>query len=223
MKGQGIVVFYCAQHYTSYGVVNVGSRILPEQSPGHAGEKHQPCREAWVCSLTPVRHKLHLVYKDFAHRKVMETIYVTREGNKIVGTTKGGHVAFTIIPAVSSVEEALHEMYTETEASFAKMAAGVVLSSLLYGEDYYEHAEWIMDAKEALLKRRAENHMIQCLDFDYELFSDCGEVNCTKLAEEAAKHLDHDEWLDDETHWIWDMAFEVADDPARQNPRLPLM
>lgn len=37
-----------------------------------------------------------------------------------------------------------------------------------------------------------------------------GEVNCTRLAEEAAHYFDHDEWLDDETHWVWDLALEEA-------------
>lgn len=28
----------------------------------------------------------------------------------------------------------------------------------------------------------------------------------TQLAEATAIALGHDEWLDDETHWIWDLA-----------------
>jgi hypothetical protein len=54
--------------------------------------------------------------------------------------------------------------------------------------------------------------MVQCLDMDYETFTDCDEVNCTMLAEETAKYLDHDEWLDDPDHWIWDIAVDVADE-----------
>ena len=38
---------------------------------------------------------------------------------------------------------------------------------------------------------------------------DCNEVNCTGLAETAAHEADCDHWLDDETHWIWDLAVEV--------------
>ena len=36
--------------------------------------------------------------------------------------------------------------------------------------------------------------------------------NDTALAENAAHHADsedHDEWLDDSTHWVWDLAIEI--------------
>lgn len=35
------------------------------------------------------------------------------------------------------------------------------------------------------------------------------ELNTTQLAENAAHAFDHDEWLDDGTHWVWDIALEV--------------
>lgn len=35
--------------------------------------------------------------------------------------------------------------------------------------------------------------------------------NYTKIAEGCAIALNHDEWLDDKTHWIWDLAIEVLD------------
>lgn len=38
-----------------------------------------------------------------------------------------------------------------------------------------------------------------------------GEVNTTQLAENAAHEFDHDEWLDDETHWVWDLAVDVVE------------
>lgn len=41
-----------------------------------------------------------------------------------------------------------------------------------------------------------------------------GEINCTELAEECATNFDVDEFggvLEDETHWIWDIALEVAE------------
>ena len=44
-----------------------------------------------------------------------------------------------------------------------------------------------------------------------------GEVNNTALAEAAADALDHDEWLDDETHQVWDIAIVVGDAYERQN------
>lgn len=41
-------------------------------------------------------------------------------------------------------------------------------------------------------------------------------VNLTRLAEEAAHALDHDEWLDDETHPVWDAAVAEAEAFARR-------
>lgn len=37
-----------------------------------------------------------------------------------------------------------------------------------------------------------------------------GEVNSTQLAEAAAAYFGHSEWLDEETHWVWDLALECA-------------
>ena len=37
------------------------------------------------------------------------------------------------------------------------------------------------------------------------------DATATTLAESAANTLGHDEWLDDETHWIWDLAIEIGD------------
>jgi hypothetical protein len=36
------------------------------------------------------------------------------------------------------------------------------------------------------------------------------EANATQIAENVAHEMDHDEWLDDETHWIWDVAMDAA-------------
>jgi hypothetical protein len=47
---------------------------------------------------------------------------------------------------------------------------------------------------------------------------DCGEINMTALAEDAASEFDQKEPggpLDQETHWIWEAAYEVAE-AARQ-------
>lgn len=38
-----------------------------------------------------------------------------------------------------------------------------------------------------------------------------GRPNLTRLAEEAAWHFDHDEWLDDELHFVWEAAIDAAD------------
>lgn len=44
-----------------------------------------------------------------------------------------------------------------------------------------------------------------------------GFVNLTTLAEEAANNLGHNEWLDDESHPVWDVAIEAAEAIARSN------
>ena len=36
------------------------------------------------------------------------------------------------------------------------------------------------------------------------------EANATQIAENVAHEMDHDEWLDDETHWIWVVAMDAA-------------
>lgn len=38
-----------------------------------------------------------------------------------------------------------------------------------------------------------------------------GEIIPTKVAELAADHFDHDEWLYEETHWVWDLALHAAE------------
>jgi hypothetical protein len=35
-------------------------------------------------------------------------------------------------------------------------------------------------------------------------------ATCTELAEATAIYLDHEEWLDDPDHWIWDLAFSTT-------------
>lgn len=47
-------------------------------------------------------------------------------------------------------------------------------------------------------------------DLDSEVWEQ-GEVNYTRLAEEAAHYFDYDEWLDDETHWVWDLALKEGE------------
>ena len=43
-----------------------------------------------------------------------------------------------------------------------------------------------------------------------EYFVEHGEVNITTLAEACAHHFDRDDWLDIETHWVWDIAVKAA-------------
>lgn len=37
-----------------------------------------------------------------------------------------------------------------------------------------------------------------------------GEVNSTLLAEDAAYHFEHPEWLDVSEHEVWDLSVDVA-------------
>lgn len=36
-------------------------------------------------------------------------------------------------------------------------------------------------------------------------------ANTTELADRAAHHADHNEWLDDPDHWIWDASLAAAE------------
>lgn len=52
-----------------------------------------------------------------------------------------------------------------------------------------------------------------------------GEVNATELAEAAADefgHKDVGDWLDDETHWVWDLAADAAEQHERQHKHASL-
>lgn len=44
-----------------------------------------------------------------------------------------------------------------------------------------------------------------------------GEINFTGLAESAAINLDHPEWLDDDTHEIWDLAIVIGEAFQKRN------
>ena len=37
------------------------------------------------------------------------------------------------------------------------------------------------------------------------------DLTATQIAEDAAHYFYHDEWLDDETNWIWDLAAEAKE------------
>ncbi len=53
------------------------------------------------------------------------------------------------------------------------------------------------------------------------LVSDCAdlstnEINTTQLAENTAHALNHDEWLDDSDHILWDIAIDIAEAHERR-------
>lgn len=41
-------------------------------------------------------------------------------------------------------------------------------------------------------------------------------LNMTELAEDTAIVFNHDEWLDDPDHWIWDLALIGFDEATNQ-------
>ncbi len=59
-------------------------------------------------------------------------------------------------------------------------------------------------------KNKVKRYMIQVAKNHVDRKT--GEVNTTQLAEDAASEFDEsDTWLDDETHWVWDLAVDVAE------------
>lgn len=63
-----------------------------------------------------------------------------------------------------------------------------------------------------LMRLKAILVMKRELSLFIEEYLDCGEINLTKLSEETATILKHDEWCDDESHWIWDLACDVSEE-----------
>jgi hypothetical protein len=52
-----------------------------------------------------------------------------------------------------------------------------------------------------------ESNARQFAQFEIE---DDPTLSMTGLAELIARRFDADDWLDDETHWVWDIAAELA-------------
>lgn len=66
-------------------------------------------------------------------------------------------------------------------------------------QDAWKHAQF------ALIKKAKALVLRELRDL-----GDDEEANATQLAENVAHEMDHDEWLDDETHWIWDVVMDTA-------------
>lgn len=65
-------------------------------------------------------------------------------------------------------------------------------------------AEWDLTlADYRAIRESARDNAAQADDFG---------CNATVLAELVAEELDHDEWLDDETHPLWDVVIDVCDE-----------
>jgi len=66
-------------------------------------------------------------------------------------------------------------------------------------------------------KRSEDTHLQdsvqQWMEYHYDEYG-----TATELAENAAWEFDKDYWLDDETHWVWDLALEHFDEPLMRIP-----
>lgn len=60
------------------------------------------------------------------------------------------------------------------------------------------------------IRRTMRSLVSDCVD------SDTNEVNRTQLAENTAHALNHDEWLDDSNHIVWDLAIDIAESYERR-------
>ena len=60
------------------------------------------------------------------------------------------------------------------------------------------------------LKSKVKKYMKSVLSdyYDPQLL----DINLTRLAEGTADHFNHDEWLDDESHWVWDLAVDAVEE-----------
>lgn len=53
--------------------------------------------------------------------------------------------------------------------------------------------------------------MQEAIQIGFALQEEIPGISLTAMAEEIALELDHDEWLDDETHWIWDIVVDIEE------------
>lgn len=63
-----------------------------------------------------------------------------------------------------------------------------------------------------IMTRKTATRWMKANVADY--VDDCGEVNCTLLAESCCQYFDENHVggpLDDEIHWVWDCAVDVAE------------
>ena len=63
-------------------------------------------------------------------------------------------------------------------------------------------------SKATMAKARARQWMYG----NYQDFVECGELQCTQLVEQfSIENPGHDHWLDDSTHWIWDLPIDLEE------------
>ena len=72
-----------------------------------------------------------------------------------------------------------------------------------------DEARRVAGVRQRTLKKQVRHYMAAVIWPHVDPMTD--EVNTTTLAVEAAVGLDHPEWLDDEQHFVWDLAVDVAE------------
>jgi hypothetical protein len=50
-------------------------------------------------------------------------------------------------------------------------------------------------------------------------FDEWDEINATELAKSTAHSIGHPEWLEDDHHWVWDLALKIHDEWNRKMQR----
>lgn len=62
--------------------------------------------------------------------------------------------------------------------------------------------------QERIIRKKVRKHM-------FELMRKTNEFTATTLVEQTARDLNYDEWLDDDTHFVWDIAVDVVEKKAK--------
>ena len=71
-------------------------------------------------------------------------------------------------------------------------------------------SEYIKSVKENVVVVRKVDCVRYILN-NWEDYLDCGELDATLIAEDCASTFEHDEWLDDVDHWVWEVWQDVED------------
>ena len=72
-----------------------------------------------------------------------------------------------------------------------------------------DEARRVARVRAGTLKKQVWHYMAATLNPHVDPMTD--EIDATTLAVEAAVGLDHPEWLDDEQHFVWDLAVDMAE------------
>jgi len=74
------------------------------------------------------------------------------------------------------------------------------------------------DPVEAKIRLPSKAQARRWFSDNYQDFIECGEICCTQMVESfAAERPECAHWLDEETHWIWDLPVELEEKLLRQN------